>query len=495
MPKISDVNLERVFMALPRKFDWVCECHKHDLPPFTGEIHGMSQALNSKNIKQRIFWWTVVLICITGGTSMVVMVILEYIQGPTATSTTIRLVNSLELPGIIICPKTPDSFNFTLLYNDVQHMLPNISTTQATDLIVFWIAGSGLENMNDLPTWNDTYLEYLQGLYKIWSKGYDHQGFFDKIQSKYGYKCEDLFAQCVVGGTTQDCCNVLFKRQVVPRRGICYQTKRNVNQTEADDIGRLVINLKAPSSLTSPESNYTQAQMIVYITDNFEYVTDFPRYYLYPFQYNRMHFTARYIDLLPSKDCTTKFFGKDTECFVKNWLFLNIILPYNCTVPYLNPPYLKTIKEIPVGTPICEPIVIAKDYYDKIQLVHSGTFGYTSNDCIPGCSRWDYSTTLQQGDALSPFDGYTFNLEISYYDLQYEYLQEVMTSTIPGLMSQIGGQFGFFLGLSIITTIQVTIFLARTAAKRIHNFFQNRKIKEYPISDSVAESDHRKLED
>jgi hypothetical protein len=70
-----------------------------------------------------------------------------------------------------------------------------------------------------------------------------------------------------------------------------------------------------------------------------------------------------------------------------------------------------------------------------------------------------------------------------------------MTSTIPGLMSQIGGQFGFFLGLSIITTIQVTIFLARTAAKRIHNFFQKRKIKEYPISDSVAESDHRKLED
>jgi hypothetical protein len=61
-------------------------------------------------------------------------------------------------------------------------MLPNISTIQATDLIVFWIAGSGLENMNDLPTWNYTYLEYLQGLYKIWSKGFDRQGFFDKIQ-------------------------------------------------------------------------------------------------------------------------------------------------------------------------------------------------------------------------------------------------------------------------------------------------------------------------
>jgi hypothetical protein len=37
----------------------------------------------------------VVLICITGGTSMVIMVIIEYIQGPTATSTTIRLVGEI----------------------------------------------------------------------------------------------------------------------------------------------------------------------------------------------------------------------------------------------------------------------------------------------------------------------------------------------------------------------------------------------------------------
>uniref|UniRef100_A0A914CC73 Uncharacterized protein n=1 Tax=Acrobeloides nanus TaxID=290746 RepID=A0A914CC73_9BILA len=258
-------------------------------------------------------------------------------------------------------------------------MLPNISIPQATDLIEFWLAGSGLENMNELSTWNYTYLEYLQRLYEIWSQGYDRQGFFDTIHAKYGYKCEDLFSNCVLGGN-KDCCKDLFKRQVVPRRGICYQTRRNVNQTDADDIGRLSIYIKAPSSITSPEYNYTQAQIIVYVSDNFDYVTDFPRYYLYPFQFNRMHFTARYIDLMPSRDCTTKIFGKDTECFIKNWLFLNIILPYNCTVPYLNPPYVERIKEVPAGMPVCEPIVIAKDYYDKIQLVHSGTVGYTSND-------------------------------------------------------------------------------------------------------------------
>jgi hypothetical protein len=55
-------------------------------------------------------------------------------------------------------------------------------------------------------------------------------------------------------------------------------------------------------------------------------------------------------------------------------------MPYNCTIPYLNPPYLTGIKEIPPGTPICEPIVLAKNYYERIEMMNSGMYGYTSND-------------------------------------------------------------------------------------------------------------------
>jgi hypothetical protein len=45
------------------------------------------------------------------------------------------------------------------------------------------------------------------------------------------------------------------------RRGLCYQTLRDINQTEADDIGRLVLEIKAPPSITSPQYNYIQPQV------------------------------------------------------------------------------------------------------------------------------------------------------------------------------------------------------------------------------------------
>jgi hypothetical protein len=65
---------------------------------------------------------------------------------------------------------------------------------------------------------------------------------------------------------------------------------------------------------------------------------------------------------------------------------------------------------------------------------------------------------MQQSPALESFDQFRFNLEVSFYDLQFEHVKEVKTSSIPSFMSQIGGQFGFFLGLSIITMIQMTIY-------------------------------------
>jgi len=60
------------------------------------------------------------------------------------------------------------------------------------------------------------------------------------------------------------------------------QTLRNVNQTEADDIGRLVLQMKMPPSITSPQYNFRQPQIIIYVNDNYEQVLDFPRFYLYP---------------------------------------------------------------------------------------------------------------------------------------------------------------------------------------------------------------------
>ncbi|VDK68766.1 unnamed protein product [Cylicostephanus goldi] len=174
--------------------------------------------------------------------------------------------------------------------------------------------------MDDLSSFNRTYMSYLNGLYEKWSEGFTVAEFFSIKQEKYGYKCEELFHKCELAGKVMSCCNDIFRRQVVMRRGVCYQTRRNVNQTEADDIGRLVLNIKAPPSVTSPQYNYTQPQIIVYVTDNFKNVLDFPRFYLYPHEWNRMRFTARYIELLENERVCTR---KVNSWTVENHLMYN----------------------------------------------------------------------------------------------------------------------------------------------------------------------------
>ncbi|KAK0396287.1 hypothetical protein QR680_001657 [Steinernema hermaphroditum] len=407
----------------------------------------------------KVFWWLVVVTCVVGGTVTTALVVIEYVNGPTATSTTIRLVTTLKLPAVTICPKVPDAFNFTELFGDMRTFLPNISESGARDLARYWLGGNGLENMDGLSDFNRSYLDVLAEQYRIWSKGYSQNDFFNIMQNQYGYKCEELFHWCALGGKTWDCCSDLFRRQVVMRRGLCYQTLPNVNQTEPDDVGRLVVSLKAPPSITSPHYNFIQPQLLIYVTDNHDYVVDYPRYYLYPNEWNRMRFTARFIELLPHPHvCTDKKFGKDAACFVRRWLLSNIVRPYNCTLVYM--PQLPGIPKLP----ICDMTMIAKNYYDVVQLVLSGA--KVAQECVPGCKRWDYQVSLQQTAALQPFKDYAFNLEASFNDLQYEDMREVLTTTVPGFMSQIGGQFGFFLGLSIITLFQIILYAIHTAYRK-----------------------------
>ncbi|KAK6765458.1 hypothetical protein RB195_025395 [Necator americanus] len=144
-------------------------------------------------------------------------------------------------------------------------------------------------------------------------------------------------------------------------------------------------------------------------------------------------------------------FGKDAECVIRKWLLSNIVYPFNCTLSYLS-----DISHLPPTTGTCTPDIIADNYYNNIQLVWNSAS--VSEECIPGCHRWDYQTALQQSQTLVPFSDYTFNLEASFNDLQYEYVREVYTTSVPGFMSQIGGQFGFFLGLSIITLLQMILY-------------------------------------
>lgn len=77
---------------------------------------------------------------------------------------------------------------------------------------------------------NETRIDELNEMFQVWSSGYDTETFFHKIQNEYGYKCEQMFKFCAFGVKQRDCCKELFRQIWVLKFGLCYQTKRNLNQ-------------------------------------------------------------------------------------------------------------------------------------------------------------------------------------------------------------------------------------------------------------------------
>ena len=65
-----------------------------EYPPFVDQVHGLSLALFAKSRKLKIFWWLMFFACTICGTWTIMLVITEYIQVPTATSITVKLVSS-----------------------------------------------------------------------------------------------------------------------------------------------------------------------------------------------------------------------------------------------------------------------------------------------------------------------------------------------------------------------------------------------------------------
>lgn len=104
----------------------------------------------------------------------------------------IKLVSTLELPAITICPKVSDSFNFQAIYADMKEHIPNLDNHTAIDVLRFFLGGSGFENIEQLKAFNRTYLDNLNQLYIKWKNGYDRKEFFDLIVVIFIYKIKIL---------------------------------------------------------------------------------------------------------------------------------------------------------------------------------------------------------------------------------------------------------------------------------------------------------------
>lgn len=137
-------------------------------------------------------------------------------------------------------------------------------------------------------------------------------------------------------------------------------------------------------------------------------------------------------------------------CVVNSWLESRVVRPLNCTLFYMQNKY--------PDLPVCAPEKIIRTYNNVInQAVDNET------RCLPACFRRETNINMQSVDNsfTSKVDSdYTFYLEFAFDNLQETLFEEVVTTTVPGFIAEISGQFGLFLGISIFAIAHLVLLLA-----------------------------------
>ncbi|KAH7707513.1 Protein DEL-7 [Aphelenchoides avenae] len=228
-------------------------------------------------------------------------------------------------------------------------------------------------------------------------------------------------------------------------RGRCFRLK-NFYQTDPDQYGKLVITMKQLPSWFVEKSG-KQPQVVVYLTDPGTEAATFPRYYFNPKDWNQLIIKKRHIKMLesnPQCEKRCKHCGKST-CYIRNWLQQRIVNPLNCTVYYQQ-------HHTP-GYKVCNPWELVTRYEDIVDVSMNGT------KCLPACDREDYYSHLVTSPDIMMNDDKEdrsplFRVDLYYSDMEVETYEEVVTTTVPGFVAELGGQSNLFLGFSLITAIQ-----------------------------------------
>ncbi|KAH7719715.1 Protein DEL-7 [Aphelenchoides avenae] len=389
----------------------------------------------------------------------------DYQENQTTTLVTIKQDPRMLFPGIVLCPKNPDALNYPAVIADIRKRMPYLDRVTIGKLVTYAIAGAGLDNVDPDVHFITPYIGRLDALFRRWKGRKTHAEFYRDLFETNGYKCEQFFDRCFYASKEFRCCDV-FKQHYVMLRGRCFRM-RDFYQTDPDATGRLTFFV---NQLTSPlaDPNGAQPQMIAYIADNHPDVATFPRYYIDIRKNNYIRFSATEIQLFPwNEQCSERPEDKGrASCYVRKWLRTRLIQPFNCTVFYMahkNP-----------KLDICEPKVLVENYQTMRNNSLNVAAGERVSDlernliCKPACERFDHKVQFFRSDsaALKGNGSAPFTLLASYHDLEFHRYEEVVVTTVPGFVSQLGGQSALFVGFSVISIVQLFVSVFEFALQK-----------------------------
>ncbi|CAD5219360.1 unnamed protein product [Bursaphelenchus okinawaensis] len=431
------------------------KCHRKikQVPNWALELHGLSQYFLSDRYEKRM-WIVIIGICFVFAGVFTNILIREYMERRTSTVFEYHQLNKIRYPGVTICPNNGDAIHYRDLEIDMRSRMENITNAEVDDLIIFALAGSGVDGFQTkVSLWDPDDIQKLTLMIETWRGDRSWKQFFEFVFDRNGYTCEELFYKCFYGQQTINCCEI-FQPVYVILVGRCFQLQEYY-QTAPNDWGRLHIYMnELPSYFLSASGK--QNHMILYLSDNYSDVARYPKVPLGPQILNKIGLQMRTVAMSEAdQHCSNSEESKGRgTCFANRWLTHQLIEPLNCTVHYLDH---KTNEYT-----VCHPTVIITNY-KNVTTNHVDT-----KSCRPACNREILTEQLQTGKVA----GYSsakadYSVVISYSDMQVEAYRENVRITLAGFVSEIGGQFMLFLGLSLNTVIQMSLLIGNFIRKLV----------------------------
>ncbi|KAH7712709.1 Na+ channel [Aphelenchoides avenae] len=217
---------------------------------------------------------------------------------------------------------------------------------------------------------------------------------------------------------------------------------------QEDNAGRFVVFMRQlPSPLMEPDG--MQRNIVLYLSDNFNDVIWFPRFYVNRNSYMQMLFAITRYHMSPKNGCWPIEQEGMSFCIIGEWLEAHVITPLSCVPFYL--------RHHAPSAEVCPPERIVRNYDDFVNVTNL-------NPCTPACNRkivrvLDFSGRRDfEGGKVRPFA-----LSFAYDRLETDLYEEVVLTTLPGFISQIGGQFGLMLGICIVSILQLAVGTTTTS--------------------------------
>ncbi|VDD96870.1 unnamed protein product [Enterobius vermicularis] len=122
--------------------------------------------------------------------------------------------------------------------------------------------------------------------------------------------------------------------------------------------------------------------------------------------------------------------------------------------------------------PSCEPATTVANYETAV-LTPTTTYR-----CLPACVRDEVIIQMYASESMyGSKDSRAYMLDASYNELQYELYKETLRTSLPGFVSQVGGQGGLFLGASITTFVQLAVSFVQFLSRRCRRTMQDSQVK------------------